>query len=1223
MIELANNHDLGFLFEKPNSLEKRWRGVNFNIELLKKINMTVININDSYKRIFNRIFDVKPSLTSFKNKIDQFLKDYELSYLPSPKIKDKFDLYEPDYTFYLNNKGYNLFFTDYINRNDSDIGKRDNFIKQYNKIIRNEIDNTDNGFFINSIFKEFYLRLQSIYDFTIISENTSIKISENFEKIKSSIKNVIDEFEYLKLFLYNENYKYITTIDTIYDYIKVYAYKVLLGFYYVILFILLINIWFLYIFVNKKILWIRFIHYFVCMLFFALAIISLTVGALFKIMGVAFYDSVGVGQFLFSEQNLLVDKVFVDTTENAHILKSCIHDKGDLANIVFSLNVNCLYLENFYKDSFIIDKLTANLINGGNLEKLKNNSAFSEIYFTNSNRKGSSNLIQSNQTISTNNVTIDNSLKFFNKTISDGLVNSTNLYIDNPNIDKKKSLQVYNYLSLLELSKKNYSYLGESDLSLAFKDSLSNLKKLTDFSVKDSYQKNCVRQTQDNWIFHKNYCSNDYNYIDKSNKNTVFSKQCFTINQWSLLEVRNKYRFSPNECQVDKTNKEMLDEYFSYNQAISKHFDKIKKTIDKNDILIDDISMIMDSINEEFKQIYDYLITNIKSLKPLYSDIQKLMYPLVNNGSIFSFMNCSFVKNDLNYLLWEMEEETSFIFTDVGGYFIATAICLSILIFFMNIVIFRYTVFPPRINFFIDEDEYEEMKLIDDKKEYGNTRIDKEDMVKVKKEINGAEVDEKIDDKIKKILNKKNFVQEPDKISNKDISDEQKVKIEIVESNSTEVLKISEVDDEFEMKIIPNQGYDEKDLIIHKKNKSTFIPSLKILPQNDRIKETIDVNNKHTNDIENDENSVSLIESFHNPSELVLNKHKKNNEININVRNQNKFKSEGSKIYKITNKENETIVTESVNNESIIEGFNPNYIVNSSKPTNLIISNQLIENNEKNESKNIEEQMYQEDKNNFIKELYDNKSFLNRRYSDSFVSEKYNDTIESVQNNIGKKITNIVSIDIPKKYIEQAPEIKKNSNNFKENNYIDSKEDEIEDSLILMNKNKIENQFQFNNNNDNNNIQNTIKYTEQDSKVEETNSDLKLSYQENLKASKVNMKKANKNEKDDLIDAPKFLLIEGEKTLNYNPKKKIIQNPIKNQNKNNDEKQLQDLKPDIKVNKLEENENIPKYNKHPNMKLENDDKKTKDHKEDNIDEEDEYEEYEEEIEYDSEELVEE
>lgn len=1248
---IISNHELGYLIEKPKVQEKRWRGVNFNIDLLKRINSTLVNINDSQKRIFNRIFDVKPSINSFKKKLDEFLKDYELTYLPSPKLEDKYDLYEPDYTFYLNNKGYNSFFVDYVMRNDSDIGKRENFIRQYNKIIKNEIDDPDTGFFLNSVFKEFYIRLQAIYDFTVVSENTSIKISENFDKIKSSLKQVIDEFEYLKLFLHNENYKYITTVDTIYDYIKVYAYKVLLGFYYVTLLILIINIILLYIFVNQKLLWIRFIHYFICMLFFALAIVSLTVGALFKIMGVAFYDSVGVGQFLFSEQNLLIDKVFVDTTENAHILKSCIHDRGDLANIVFSLNVNCLYLENFYKDSFILDRLTTNLINGGNYDKIKNNSAFSEIYFETMNRRQSSNSIQANQNNSSiNNSTVDNSIKYFNKTISSGLVNSTKFYFSELPKDNKKSIQVENYLALLDISKKNYSYLGESDISTAFKESLKNLEMLTDGSLSNSYQKNCQRQTQDKWIFNKNYCQENYNYIDKSIKNTVYSKQCFTINQWSLLEVRNKYRFSPSECKTDSNNQDILDKYITYNQAISKSFDKIKKTIDKNDLLIDDISMVMDSINEEFKEIYDYLITNVKALKPLYSDIQKLMFPFVRNSSLFSFMNCSFVKNDLNYLLWEMEEETSYIFTDVGAYFIATALCLVILLFFMIIVVFRYTVFPPRINFFIDEDEYEEMKLIEDKKEYGNTRIDKEDVfrsVKVKNETNGAEIEEKVekvDEKIKKILNNKTIpINEYN--NNKEIIVEETPKTEINESNVTEI-KVSEINDECELKILPNQDF-EKNLIKHKKNKSTHIPSLRILPNTHNfIKEKeseyneesiVEVESSRKKDDYSDsinKNDESLIEEFsHKDDDLIINKHKKNHETKINVRNINKFKSEGSKNSKMKYITDETIVTESVNNkdDSIYEGVNPNFIINSSKKTNAPTPKEKSKRNEQNNF-NTE---YENDKTK--KEIFDqNKSVKSRKYSDSIISEKYNDTVESVENNIGKKLTNIVTVDYPKnqKKNEKIINNREISEIYVDNtndNVVETKNEFITENDKVIEENVNENKY---NNYNNPNFSN-IKNTEQDSKIEETNSDLKSSYQEYLKPSKVNLKKTEKDVVKNNIDAPKLLLVEGEKTLNYNPKKKIIPNTkVLNDKKDNTDNDIKPKKVFILEKNNDDNDdfkNVINKNlkkdqntKKPNINLDNAMKDTKNNNQnDDANEEDEYEEYEEEIEYESEELVEE
>lgn len=929
------------------NINTKWFGITNVINQIIKLNSTLSIINKNYESIINQIYETDPLVQDFNNYMMNINNNFGISYLPTPSINDQFNYYEPDYTFYLQNKNFMGYLT-FLSQNYSESIRREFFINQYNNIILYNIEDQDNGFFLNFIHKEFYLRVQALSNFLYFANQTIQNLSENQLLIKSSLTIVHNQFLTFGNFLNDINEKYIVSMYDIQEKVKIYGHIYLPIIYYLTLAIMLINILILTLFVKGKLLFLRYINYFFWWILMIFCIIFLSVGSLFKIVGVGLEDSVGVLQFLFSEQNLLIDRIIISNNNNANILNTCINIGGDVGSIVFNLNINDLYFEQFYQDYFIINKIYQNMINGGNVQKFFSDNQYSIITFDLSNQN-----INKNKTIN----------------IKNSIYNHFNLNITlNNNINE--NLQITTYLNLLKISTQNFSYLGSNDIGYVTSNAFDSLNQLTDKSFNNTKQNECKKFTHDIWVFDKRYCLKNYNFVSHSKKYLSYTFQCFLVDEWSKIEVSNKYKFSPNDCIITKSNGKIFSKYKNFQNTISTYFNQIKKFIDQNNLLITQLTLEFNQLNKKFSNLYGIMDNNIKILNQLYEPLINISYPLVGNSSIFQFLNCSFILNDLNYLTWEMEEESSKKLNIFGNYLISTAFMIVTLIFFQLIILFRYTVFPPKTIFFLDNDidlenDYQNdinPKLIKNnendkkKKKIIDTRLDKNEIIN-----NNQHYDLNINDN----NNNQNIINEDNYNDNNSYNN-----INNNINNSKNIVNI-------EMNILKNNNlHDSVDDISQN-------PKIKLNEDRDMYHNEISSNNNKYNNIED--------EQLKKKNYLFENDLKK--EESKNVIQEISIKTDNSKF----------IYDKNINNSNLDYKLNNSYSINANNDKleynlniNSVESNQEKENS-KNEINNqsdfnksfneVDQKSINNNENSLNKSIIQRNSEINPNYENKFELE--------------------------------------------------------------------------------------------------------------------------------------------------------------------------------------------------------------------------------------------
>ena len=223
-----------------------------------------------------------------------------------------------------------------------------------------------------------------------------------------------------------------------------------------------------------------------------------------------------------------------------------------------------------------------------------------------------------------------------------------------------------------------------------FKNILDELRKYSDSGYEGNYLRN-RNEIYDVWVFSKKNCPKGYKYLSNNDNYLSQKRNCL------LFIERNKLPSKYKNTLIDKGKYDNLQQAFeTYNETFFSYIEKNQEIIENNILpyfkeYYDNLTLIKNLIESNLNEIY----TTISPLKNLFGKYIK------NNESIFSFVNCRFMRRDINLFLFQMDKlsENSGKLASIN-YTVSFALMLCNLFFFF--VIMRYLKEKRKID--IDDD---------------------------------------------------------------------------------------------------------------------------------------------------------------------------------------------------------------------------------------------------------------------------------------------------------------------------------------------------------------------------------------------------------------------------------------------------------------------------------------------------------------------------------------
>ena len=213
------------------------------------------------------------------------------------------------------------------------------------------------------------------------------------------------------------------------------------------------------------------------------------------------------------------------------------------------------------------------------------------------------------------------------------------------NVDSTKELKNIKYEieyfeKYIQNIENSYFYINETKKDL--KNILNELRKYTDGLFEGNYQLN--QKIYDVWVFNINNCPNGYKYISLTNYYFSNKKNCL------LLTERNSLPFNYSNI-LTKGDYENLDIAFnSFNKTLYLYYENLNNSIHKK------ILPIFKEYENNLTEIKDYFQINLKKIYSNISNFEKYSKYINQNDSFFSFVNCRFMKRDVNIFFSQMDK---------------------------------------------------------------------------------------------------------------------------------------------------------------------------------------------------------------------------------------------------------------------------------------------------------------------------------------------------------------------------------------------------------------------------------------------------------------------------------------------------------------------------------------------------------------------------------------
>lgn len=249
-----------------------------------------------------------------------------------------------------------------------------------------------------------------------------------------------------------------------------------------------------------------------------------------------------------------------------------------------------------------------------------------------------------------------------------------------------QDLQTYEFKSI-NSAKKDYEKFKNNPI-VYIPELQNSLKKILKYI--DSNEEGTVvdpeTHFEDLWVLDKNECP-DESYVSPSESNiinnlktrqllfTSTTKSCLVITEWDYESITNRYK---EVRSTDGSNiQEVAGKYYtSITECLASYNSNIKEMVNKTD----DFNESFEYLRDNSILIFDNVLKFIKPLKKTYTEI-------VGDGSIFSLLNCNFMKRDFNKLFQEIYEEFGASFRTTSDIFLTVCFFQMVMTFLLLFII--------------------------------------------------------------------------------------------------------------------------------------------------------------------------------------------------------------------------------------------------------------------------------------------------------------------------------------------------------------------------------------------------------------------------------------------------------------------------------------------------------------------------------------------------------
>lgn len=284
-----------------------------------------------------------------------------------------------------------------------------------------------------------------------------------------------------------------------------------------------------------------------------------------------------------------------------------------------------------------------------------------------------------------------------NGSLSSGGVIGLDLDFNNSQIDniyllenelEKAITNLSNYeLTTVNTLQSKYEELLNNPTCFELINTLNNIKKYIDGNYEGNYiSSSSSLITFDEWEVNETNCQKDYSILNPNDINNKFQlrnlleenkKYCIIVQKWKKEEIIARYQ---NIILTMGDNTEI----------IGKYYDSITQYLTDNTNFMNGIMQKNIEIQNEFKSVTSKEAEIIRGIGNTVKPVREIFQEIVGDDSIFSMLNCGFLKRDTNKFLEQLDEGVGVELKTTSSIFISITIIEGILTLFTLIILTRF-----------------------------------------------------------------------------------------------------------------------------------------------------------------------------------------------------------------------------------------------------------------------------------------------------------------------------------------------------------------------------------------------------------------------------------------------------------------------------------------------------------------------------------------------------
>lgn len=259
-------------------------------------------------------------------------------------------------------------------------------------------------------------------------------------------------------------------------------------------------------------------------------------------------------------------------------------------------------------------------------------------------------------------------------------------YLEKNLNESKDKLASYELLTASETEKKLDEILKQPKAtSPELFEALINVRKYIDYSSENSFISE-MTQIFDEWEVNKTDCDGKYTYLPPEGSLRLLSdeenkKFCLVITEWSLTEIEERYN------NIIST---LVEEPSLIVDKAKMFYTSINNYLKENSELIGEMKEKNTQYKNDFKEIVSSEINILEGIRDTIKPIRGIFNDIVGDNSIFTMLNCGFLKRDLNKLLEQLYNGLGGELKITSNIFIAITVIEGVLTFFTLIIMSRY-----------------------------------------------------------------------------------------------------------------------------------------------------------------------------------------------------------------------------------------------------------------------------------------------------------------------------------------------------------------------------------------------------------------------------------------------------------------------------------------------------------------------------------------------------